>query len=204
MPQCHHETVLEVAKLLAYLLIACAAIFVLLIVIFGYLNMRNSGNKATHESNLPSVNRKVQRQEQSATQIAEQLFHMVQTDFSDINFVDVGRDRMTSESIYLQLFLVDLTVYLNILDGYKRQLILDIFWDFIDGAGLTGAALTKRLDDYSRVAKASSPEKLYSDLGGMFCTYFAGPSSDLRNFATKLAGQTSDKLTRYLADLVVL
>lgn len=109
------------------------------------------------------------RQQMTAEQLAQMLFFKIRTDLpSNTGIAKAKRDRVENEIVYLSIFLIELGVYLEYKESPERHLVMDIFWNRVSESGLSGEALTNRLESYTKAVKTKSQDEAWMKLGQTF------------------------------------
>lgn len=102
-------------------------------------------------------------------EMAKQLFLLLQTDLpADAKVPALKRERVSTELLYLSMFLTDLAAYLTFEDTTERSQLMDRFWNLVSTAGLNMDVIGERMQAYNESVKAATREESFAQLGKTF------------------------------------
>ncbi len=105
----------------------------------------------------------------STEKMAKQLFLLLQTDLpDDAQVPKLKRERVSTELLYLSMFLTDLAVYLTFRDTPERSQLMERFWNLVSTAGLNMDVVGERMQAYSESSKAATKHEAFVQLGKTF------------------------------------
>jgi hypothetical protein len=107
-----------------------------------------------------------------------QFIKWIQTDPPTLPLNAVPIDRYTTEFVYLQTFAFDLAAHLKLGDTYEKKVILDVFWDYITGAGVYTETFQLRMLRYTDAVKETVFDNIHEALGHAFAETCGTPEND--------------------------
>jgi hypothetical protein len=111
-------------------------------------------------------------------ELGAQFVKWLQTDPPTLPLNVLPIDRFTTEFVYLQTFTFDLAAYLELGDTYEKKVILDVFWDYITGAGVYTETFQLRMLRYTDAVKEAAADNIHEILGHAFAEICGTPGEE--------------------------
>ncbi len=182
------------------------AVFIILIVLL-FISLRVTIRKLNQKisKNTPEISLlteeissgepEIPKASVTPAELGAQFIKWLQTDPPPLTLNTVPADRLTAEFVYLQAFIFDLAAYLKLGDSYEKKVILDVFWDYITGAGVYTETFQLRMLRYTDAIKQTNPLNLSQALGTAFADHCGAPGDpEVTNIGEKIVSHIVNRL----------
>lgn len=161
-------------------LVFTAILFLLLRSIIRIINYLEGGRNSVlpYDEDASSGEPIVSKAKVTPEALGIQFIKWIQTDPPTLPLNAVPIDRYTTEFVYLQTFAFDLAAYLKLGDTYEKKVILDVFWDYITGAGVYTETFQLRMLRYTDAIKETVSDNIHEALGLAFAETCGTPHDD--------------------------
>ncbi len=132
------------------------------------VQLKENGEILSSEHVAASGEPQIPKASVTPDELGAQFIKWLQTEAPSLPLNVVPADRFTTEFVYLQTFAFDLAAYLKLGDSYEKKVVLDVFWDYISGAGVYTETFQLRMLRYTDAVKCAKDDDIYQALGLAF------------------------------------